>query len=274
MAPQYHPETYWDGLVGRTFDLRAVGYPELSLEFNQCLYEAMVDSVERGLERWALAPGWLEKAEVLDVGSGVGFWIDFWMRRGAGGITGIDLTQPSVQRLGAKYPSARFHQADAAEPRPEWNARFDMISAMSILNHIAVQSRWTQALLNLGAMLRPGGRLIVMDPILNHSWKGKPFDPAMHGRARLVSEHAEVLARQGVRIDFVLPTAVLLANPVDARSRAGYRALELGWSVTHRIARREWSMRAARPALYALDRWLARRQVMPSSKLLFCSKEA
>jgi SAM-dependent methyltransferase len=273
-AAKYDPPSYWGNLVGQKFDLRGVAYPDLSLAFHEYLYRAMADSVERGLDRWGVRPEALSGAQVLDVGSGVGFWIDFWQRKGARSITGIDLTQASAERLAERFPQLSFSQGDIAEPRPEWDGRFDLISAMSILHHIPSAQRWTAALANLGRMLKPGGRLIVMDPILNHPWWGRPASSTDIGLVHSVDEHRAVLATTGTAVEFVLPTSVLLSNPMDASTPGRLRVAQAWWSAMHRIGRRAALMRVAGPPIYAADRWLSRRGMMPSSKILFCSRGA
>src|SRR5688572_32466685 len=44
----------------------------------ECIYRAMTDTLNRGLARLEVGPEHLAKAAVLDVGSGVGFWIAYW----------------------------------------------------------------------------------------------------------------------------------------------------------------------------------------------------
>jgi 2-polyprenyl-3-methyl-5-hydroxy-6-metoxy-1,4-benzoquinol methylase len=268
----YRPKEYWETLVGRRFDLREVGYPELSLAFNECIYEAMADSTARGLRRMGVTPERLRGARVLDVGAGVGFWVDFWAARGVRDITGVDLTRASAERLAARYPQHTFEQRDIAEPiPPELHGAFDFISVMSVLNHIPVPERWEAALENVGKMLRPGGIAVVMDPMLRYRWRG---GEGGNGRVRTVRQHAEVLARQGVTVEEVLPTMALLVNPVDTRSGAEYWMLMRWWSVVARIARSERAMRAARAPLYALDRAACRLGYKPTSKVIFARKAA
>lgn len=271
----YRPEEYWEKLVGRRFDLREVGYPELSLAFNECMYAAMAHSTERGLRRAGVTADWLRSASVLDVGSGVGFWIDFWAAHGVRGITGVDLTRASTERLSQRYPQYRFEQRDVAEPVPdEMRGAFDVISVMSVLNHIPVQERWEAALRNLAAMLRPGGVLIVMDPMLRHPWRGMEPTAASNGRVRTILRHEEVLAAEGVRVEFVLPTVSLLMNPVDTRTGIEAWLLWRWWAVFTRIASRERPMRLVRPLIYALDRAVCRAGYKPTSKVLFARKPA
>jgi SAM-dependent methyltransferase len=267
----YRPEEYWETLVGRRFDLREVGYPELSLAFNECMYAAMADSTDRGLRRMGVGAAWLAGAKLLDVGSGVGFWVDYWTAKGVRDVTGVDLTRASTERLTERYPGHRFEQRDIADPVPaEMVGAFDLISVMSVFNHIPVQARWEAALENVGRMLRPGGIVVVMDPMLRYRWRGG--EAGGNGRVRTVAQHAEVLARQGVAVEEVLPTVSLLMNPVDTRSGAEYWLLLRWWSVLARIARSERAMKAARPLVYALDRAVCRLGYKPTSKVLFARK--
>lgn len=269
----YIPEHYWESLVGRRFDLREVGYPDLSLAFNRCMYHAMSNSVNQALRRLSLPTELLHNASILDVGSGVGFWVEFWLAKGSRHITGIDLTEASVSRLQEKYPRLTFEQRNIADPiEPYAYNLFDVISAMSILNHIPSQKQWEQALLNLGNLLKPDGVMLIMDPILKHQWWGRPFDSQSNGRPRTIAEHASVLKQVGVRVELVLPTVTILANPVDTKTRAEFRILQWWWHQFSRIARRERLMGATCAFVYALDRALCRFKYMPSSKILVCRK--
>ena len=271
----YEPEEYWERLVGGSFDLRAVGYPELSLAFNEYMYRAMADTVDRGLARVGVDAERLRASRVLDVGSGVGFWIEYWRAKGVRDLRGVDLTHASVERLAARYPELSFERRDIADPvPPALEGAFDLISVMSVLNHIPVQPRWEAALANLGRMLAAGGVLIVMDPVARHTLRKVGASPAANGRVRTVDEHAGALAAQGVRLERVLPTLSILANPVDTCTLLEYRLLSRVWGLVAAVGRREGAMRAAGPAIYALDRALWRAGYMPSSKVLLFRKPA
>ncbi|HEU0013667.1 MAG TPA: class I SAM-dependent methyltransferase [Longimicrobium sp.] len=271
----YRPDEYWERLVGRRFDLREVGYPELSLAFNETMYAAMASTTRRGLRRLGVDPARVRDARVLDVGSGVGFWVDFWAGLGARDITGVDLTRASTERLAERYPHFRFEQRDIGEPVPEaMLGAFDLVSVMSVFNHIPDPRRWETALENVGRMLRPGGVLLVMDPMLRHTWRGADYDAASNGRVRTIGQHAAALERVGVDVELVLPTVSLLMNPVDTRTRAEAWLLWKWWAVFARIAAREKAMRAARPLAYALDRAVCALGYQPSSKVLFARKRA
>lgn len=271
----YKPQNYWESLLEQGGDLRSVGYPSLSLAFNKCLYQAMADSIERGLQRLELAPGLFQTANIFDVGSGTGFWIEFWLAKGAEQIMGVDLTAGSIASLKNRYPKLKFQQHDIADPLPaDFSGKFDLVSAMSILHHIPTPQRWENALLNLGYALKPGGYLLLMDPILRYKWWGEPFNDASNGFPRTISEHLVVLESVGVKLKFVTPTVVILANPVDTKSKLEFQLLTRWWSAFSHVARRELVMKKCCWLVYSIDRLLYKFNYMPTSKILFCQKES
>jgi SAM-dependent methyltransferase len=270
---KYRPEIYWEELLQQCFDLRSVGYPFLSKAFNACLYRAMVNSVDRGLRRLGLCKKTLGESSILDVGSGTGFWIDFWLSKGAQQIFGIDLTSKSVSSLSQKYPQLKFEQRDIAAPIDSWTMdAFDVISAMSVLHHIPSQERWEQALVNLCCVLKPGGYMLIMDPILRYQWWGKPYSRSSTGRPRTIAEHQSVLKGRGLSILVVIPTVAILANPIDTKRKVEFRMLEQWWNLFCRVAARERAMRNSCWLVYVLDRLLCKLSYMPSSKIMLCRK--
>ncbi len=274
-STNYQPEQYWETVVGRRFDLREVGYPNLSLVYNHCLYKAMSSSVDRALRLAGVTQSHFSTSSVLDVGSGVGYWIEYWLAKGVEHLKGVDLTSASVSHLAQRYPKLDFEQRDIADPADaDAHNAFDLISAMSILNHIPSQERWEQALVNLGNLLKPGGLIFIMDPILKYRWWGEPFDSTNNGRPRTIAEHTAILGKTGVTVELVTPTITLLANPVDTKSKLEFRLLERWWHLFSRVAADEYLMSNVCGPVYGADRLLARLNYMPSSKIIVGRKSA
>jgi SAM-dependent methyltransferase len=271
---EYKPNQYWNRLIAEQFDLRGVGYPYLSKAFNQWLYRGMRRAVDRAIGMAGLDAHAIADARILDIGSGTGFWIEYWRAMGARRIDGVDLTDASVEHLARRYPEHSFRQRDIADPlQPEEHGAYDLISAMSILHHIASQARWEAALGNVASMLAPGGHLLLMDPMLRHAWWGPPFGASSHGRPRHTAEHVAILKRHGVEVIGIVPTVSLLANPVDARTRVSFRLQDLLWhKVLTPLARSESAMRLVGAPWYALDRGLCSVGFMPNSKTLVCRR--
>lgn len=108
----YEPRSYWDSLLGDEVTARTVGYPELSLAFNIAAHGTGRRAVSKAVPG---APG-----RVLDIGSGAGLWVDYWLGRGATDVVGVDLSLEAVTALRTRVSvadlrAARHHRA--AQPR-------------------------------------------------------------------------------------------------------------------------------------------------------------
>jgi len=201
----YDPRRFWEERLGGQFDLRGTGEPGLSLAYNRACYALRAWVLTRALAR---AGARLEGAEVLDVGSGVGFFVDYYLARGAR-VTGVDITAVAVERLRARFPQARFEQADVSD-RP-FEPRFAIANVFDVLYHIVDDGRWARALDHLCGALVPGGLLLLTDVFAS-----PPQGRAAHNVTRPLPRYEEVLGRHGVRVEALDPTHLLLNR-------------ELGW---------------------------------------------
>lgn len=130
--------------------------PALCFGRERVLREAMLD-------RAAVSPG----DRVLDVGCGTGTLAIAATRRvgAAGAVCGVDAAPEMVARAKRKAMieglEARFDVAPAqALPFPE-NA-FDVVLCTLMLHHLPAEGR-SQALAEIRRVLRPGGRLLIVD---------------------------------------------------------------------------------------------------------------
>ena len=256
MSAEYVPGDYWEGVLGGDFSAAGVAYPHLAVSLNRAMYRALAAQATRAL---AAAGAPAAPGSVLDVGCGTGIWLGFWRRRGVRDLTGIDLTEASISRLAERFPGVRLRRLDVADPAVRELGRFDAISAMSVLLHITDDARFRQAVANLAAMLRPGGVLLLTEPVVVHRWWGPPFGPGSNSVARPLQLWRELLGEHGLEIADLRPATVLLANPIDTRTRTGYRALTRYWDLLSRgVGRRERLGALAGAALGALDAPLRR----------------
>jgi SAM-dependent methyltransferase len=211
----FDPKQYWESRL-ETFDLSAVGYQSLGLAFNRWLYRLRHVVFQRAIH--GLEPDWNGK-DVLDVGSGTGFYISEWQRLGAH-VTGSDLTSTSVRALSAAYPGTEFVEWDMGEPPPFAPASFDAVSAMDALFHIVDDARYRAALQHISQLLTDGGYLIFSD-FLVHS----PAVRTTHQVIRPIDEVEEELDACGLELTLRRPMFVLMNTPVDSTNRA----LQLYW---------------------------------------------
>jgi SAM-dependent methyltransferase len=254
----YSPQAYWDSLLEERLDERGVGYPGLALALNRAMYDAERDQVSRLLDDHGVAVG--PSSRVLDIGAGSGIWIDYWERRGAGAITGVDLTEAAVEGLRRRFPRHTFERLDVADAAGRLDGPFDVVSAMSVLLHITDEERWRAALAAIAGLLAPAGHAVLIEPLVVHRWWGPPFGPEANSKARPLADWRAALDAAGLELVELRPATVLLANVVDTRSRAAFRALTWYWTaIGMGIGPRERPGRVAAAVLSVLDRPLRRR---------------
>jgi 2-polyprenyl-3-methyl-5-hydroxy-6-metoxy-1,4-benzoquinol methylase len=259
---------YWQDRLARHFDLAGVGYLSLGRAYNVWLYRVRAIVFRRVAA--GLAVDW-PRAKVLDVGCGTGFYIDQWHALGAPDVTGIDIAPVAIARLAARYPSARFVQADIGAPAatlPLDSARFDAVSAMDVLFHIVDDAAYVRALANISTLLKPGGWLIWSD-----AFRQGPTVRAPHQVSRTRRDVLAALDAAGLDIVRRAPMFVLMNYPIDARSRWWPAAWQL---IAARLVRRHevigW---LAGAALFPFDVLLTRLLAeSPTTEVLICRRRA
>jgi len=135
----YEPREFWEQRLRQQFDLRGTGETELSLAYNRACYALRREVLERALDRARIET---RGAAVLDVGCGTGFFTQLYLDRGAR-VTGVDITSASVEQLSARFPQARFVQADVSISVPD--EPFDIVNVFDVLYHITDDAAWERA---------------------------------------------------------------------------------------------------------------------------------
>lgn len=98
---------------------------------------------------------------VLDVGIGGGYWIDFFLRKGAR-VTGIDTNKLFIEGNREKYPTANFILADAVSIK--LRDRFDLIFAKDVIEHIKHDEKFLK---NMNSHLKENGLILI---VTQNSW--------------------------------------------------------------------------------------------------------
>jgi SAM-dependent methyltransferase len=275
----FDPRQYWEARLREHYSLAGVGYLRLGRRYNAWMYrvrgevfDRVISDIGRSTSPSLLpppsSPGWWKGREVLDVGSGTGFYVDRWLRAGAR-VTGLDLTDVAVNELARSFPGARFVQADigATDGVPAVEvASFDAASAMDVLFHIVDDAAYAQAFVNLASVLKPGGWLLWSDNFLRHA-----TERVTHQASRSLDESVRCVEAAGFEIVDRVPMFVLMNYPADTTSR---------------LARWAWTAMVAPAALadpigglvgavlYPLERALVRRmRESPSTELMVCRKQ-
>lgn len=159
----YSPKKYWDELaenyaLADTQGLAPVLHPGAPQWFNRMIDELQFRGFRRALELAQLSPG----SRVLDVGCGTGRWV---RRYGEIGFcaTGVDAT-PGMLRLARQRAGAASLVVGEVYRLPLRDVTFDCVSDITVVQHIPAPFQ-PQALSEMVRVLKPGGRLVLMELI-------------------------------------------------------------------------------------------------------------
>jgi SAM-dependent methyltransferase len=207
MSTQYVPKEYWDNRLKEHFDLTGVGFGGYSPRYNKWLYRFQELTLGRALSKARVK---VQGARVLDVGSGIGYWVQWYYKNHAGHLTSVDITPTAVKKLQSLFPQAAVHEADVTSPDVEL-PQHDIVNIISVLYHIVDPQLFRQALANLAKFTAPGGYLILSDRL-------GPVElrPAEHVRFRARSHYISELKALGFEIAHIQPMHTLMNGGLRA----------------------------------------------------------
>jgi len=194
----YRPKEFWDQRLKEQFDLRGTGETGLSVAYNVACYQLRREVLGRALDEAGVNPA---GQAVLDVGCGTGFFTAYYLERG-GHVTGIDIAPTSIERLRVRHPDSTFILGDVSET--PITGTFAIVNAFDVLYHITDDGRWESAVRHLARAVAPGGVLLLTDVFAK-------FDRLeSHNVARTLDRYEPVLAAEGLRVEGLYETHVLL----------------------------------------------------------------
>jgi SAM-dependent methyltransferase len=208
-APEPKTRTFWERRLDADWTASGVGYQALGRAFNNWIYrvrrELFLDEVARlDID--------MSRTNVLDVGSGTGFYIRNWQHAGVGSITGCDLTEAAVTRLRQSHPGVHIVRADISAPGELLESdAYDVVSCIDVLFHIVDDDRYRSALETISRVLKPGGRFILSENFLHRAEQRGP-----HQVNRTLDWITDALTDAGFEIERRRPMQVLMNAQVDA----------------------------------------------------------
>jgi len=193
----YEPQAYWTKRLVSHPDLSGTGHRRFSVDYNDAMYQIATENLQAAL---GAAQVDLKGAQVLDIGPGLGYFVGRYVEWGARHITGVDITQVSVQSLQRQFPAHDFYQADIGDETFQVNAQFDYVSAISVVYHIVDELHFQRALANMCQSVRPGGYLLISDAF-RRAWQLT----AAHARWRSLDHYTPILAEHNLAVVAVRP---------------------------------------------------------------------
>jgi SAM-dependent methyltransferase len=263
----FDAQTYWDDRHTRKYGPESVGYAGLGVPYNIWMYRVRGRVVERQVRKAGID---LATRDILDIGSGTGFYIRLWSRLGGQSITGSDFSPFAVASLREEFPSRRFVDLDiTATALPAELGQYDVVSAFDILYHIVDDRAYRRAISNIRSLVRPGGYFIFSENFLS-----KDRETGIHQVSRTFSEIAALLAENGFADVVRAPVFVLMNRPLKSSNAL----LALTWRFIVRITRmthRPYLGRWLGALLYPIDLVCSRlMSTGPSTEMMICRLRA
>jgi SAM-dependent methyltransferase len=254
---------YWDNRHAKRYGPESVGYAGLGVPYNVWMYRVRAHVVRREVRKSRIR---LSKCDVLDIGSGTGFYIDLWTRLGARSVTGSDFAPFAVAALRETFPDHRFYELDITAPEPTHGlGQFDLVSAFDILYHIVDDEKYAQAFANVRALLRANGYFVFSENFLPAARESRT-----HQVSRSDAEVTRLLAENDFEILRRAPMFLLMNRPLKARSRM----LSATWRVVEHVTSRRdrpylghWLGAALYPFEISALRWM---KTGPTTEMVIC----
>lgn len=233
----YHPRDYWGQRVSGDGSLANVGQTALG-PYNGYTYPLRLEALDRLLEGVPV-----KELRVFDGGFGEGVYLDYWRRRGAATVAGIDLSERAVAAGKARYPGYELKIGDLSKADDFTPfRRYDIVTAIDVLYHVVDDAAWSAALGNMLSLVAPEGYFIFSDKFPSHG----AYQPMAHVRRRSRALWSERLALAGFTVVRRVPVFVLMDDPITCGSHPLIGWLSrLQWRLFARLIRTT----AHRPAL-------------------------
>ena len=241
----YDPKVFWEKRLGKDFSLKGVGCAGFSYNYNKWVSKAAKESLNK------LLKGSLSGKKILDIGCGTGYYIDYYMGKGATDISGLDITEKSIVNLKKKYPHLKFFNADISK-KIHLNRKYNIITAIAVLYHVVDDNKFENSVRNIRKLAKKGSLIIIQDGFLK---KYQPPKAGTHCYFRDYEYYKKILKKNGIEIVRKVPTFYFLNTPFDiSNSLMRKTALSL-WNITMSIfAKNEFSGNILGFVLYYLDK--------------------
>ena len=196
---RFEAKSFWEDRLTQHRDISGTGEPGLSVAYNRACYRLRDQVLSRALAETNVS---LANAEVLDVGSGVGFFVAYYLRAGAR-VTGVELTEVGAVYLREHYPEAQILHGDVSAM--EIPGQYDVVNAFDVLYHIVDGAKWESAVRRLSNAVRPGGVFLLTDQLQKRDGVEEAHN-VMRNRAR----YERIFSELGLRVEFEAPTHYFL----------------------------------------------------------------
>ena len=244
-------------------------------DLNTWLYKALERRIRWFVRKHRVFDG---ARRAFDVGAGTGYWVRVWHDLGVPKVDGCDLVPEVAERLnrtfadrGDSFVASDIGAAESGLP----TGPYDVVTVMNVLLHITDDAAFERALSNVAGMVKAGGHLLLVEPILLDPAYERPLKDGATSRARRLAAYRDPLVAAGLELVAVNGAVAMANNPIEAGSRKAYERYVRWWKwVAKRAKTSPGSIRWVGPLMLALDRIALATGAAPSSKIALFRRTA
>jgi SAM-dependent methyltransferase len=162
-APDYTREEAWNERYTDPDSLRAPGTFEHTERGNRLFYRVKCAALDRCLRFAGTA---LKDQDVLDAAGGTGCYVEYYLGRGARGVTVADFSSVAIRRVQDRFEhDSRVvaRHVDLSAKVHDWTGMFDWVFMLEAIFLLPDDAALRMATENLGGALRPGGHIVISD---------------------------------------------------------------------------------------------------------------
>jgi hypothetical protein len=214
----YKPTDFWEtshstvpsSEIDRGVGVRHVGGGQSNLEA-EALYRLRRLNAGRVLRKCKLPPN----PKIFELGSGGGYWVDFFRRLEPKLFVGSDLSKTAVQRLLELYPDCEF--VTMTPPEEAWSriqsrGPYDLTLAIDVLYHVTDDKIWEYSLNQLCTNTAVSGLLLIAD----YFYEQPADQPSKtHVKHRKMQDYLDLLDKHDFRVEKIQPIFYFLNRIVD-----------------------------------------------------------
>jgi len=257
--------SYWESLHKKySGQLRSVGHPELSEQFNELKYKSETETFLDFLADVRPEYENHNSLSIMDIGAGAGYWTGLmheWLdgRGFETNMTTLDISEHALKVIKERYPWVQVIKSDLGTIDTGILAdAFDLIISCYCFHHLLKISEFLNALRFASRSLRKGGFLVIIDPILsrpfNHTGTLDYASQRVNGIPRPLHILDDVFFEEGLQRWTIRPAVSFILNGnIEGNSRIGFALCHAIWCILQNVYRSGALTRAISNAVLKVD---------------------
>ena len=226
----YDPQGYWQERY-RDASLRSSGHRDLPEAYNLWLYKRKRQVLQHAIRDLGRS---ISGARVLEVGVGLGAYVEFFRAAGAARFVGTDIVPHAVSLLRQRYSGVEFIERDVTEPGlRDAVGEFDLVAALDVFYHVVDDRKLVSALGFIAEALAPNGLLAIHDVFLH-----RPSEDHGYIRWRSLEDWERLLASANLVVADRRPIYFTMVQANETSSRFEAALLEALWRLAEPFRRR------------------------------------